>query len=150
MVDPWEAEQFNEDGMPVYTKTVDVLQHFDYEINEVHGGIQSPDGSYKKAQVVLLIGADVAMTMGDPNVWAPSDLDQILGLYGAFIVERPAQTNIEEALGPLKQYDKIWVVTSKYNDVSSTKIRAQLRSGESVVDLPKKVIEYIRTHDLYD
>jgi hypothetical protein len=38
------------------------------------------------------------MTMGDPNVWVTSDLDQISGVYGAFIVERPSKTNTNQAL----------------------------------------------------
>lgn len=61
MVDSWEALRCDEAREPVYTKTVDVLKHFDHEINEVLGGIQTPDGAYKRAQIVSLIGADVAM-----------------------------------------------------------------------------------------
>ncbi|KAM4062817.1 cytidylyltransferase-like domain-containing protein [Hirsutella rhossiliensis] len=149
MVDPWETLRCNQAGEPVYTRTVDTLRHFDHEINDVLGGIQALDGSHKRARIVLLIGADVAMTMSDPNLWSPSDLDVILGCYGAFIVERPTQTDIQKALEPLKHYDKIWVVSSFYNDVSSTKIRAQLQNRETVMDLPKLVYEYIKLHGLY-
>ncbi len=149
MVDPWEALRCNEAGEPVYTRTVDVLRHIDNKINNVLEGIQAPDGTHKKAHIVLLIGADVATTMGDPKVWAPSDLDQILGHYGAFIVERPAQTNIDQVLEVLKKYDKIWVVNSFDNDVSSTKIRDQLRNGESVFDLDHSVMKYIKSNELY-
>jgi nicotinamide mononucleotide adenylyltransferase len=150
MVDAWEALRHDEAGEPVYSTTIDALRHFDHEINEVMGGIQTPDGSYKKAQIALLVGADVAVTMGDPNVWAPADLDQILGDYGMFVVERPAQTDIDKALEPLMQYEKIWKVNSFENEVSSTRIRAQIKNGEDVFDLPNKVIEYIRLHGLYN
>ncbi|KAE9380290.1 Nucleotidylyl transferase [Stipitochalara longipes BDJ] len=149
MVDSWEALRCNEAGEPVYTKTIDVLRHFDHEINEVLGGIQAPDGACKRAQIVLIIGADVAIPMADPNIWAASELDRILGGYGAFIVERPAQIDINQALGSLRKYDKIWVVGPCYNDVSSTKIRDQIRRGENVVGLPDKMIEYIRSNHLY-
>ncbi|PHH84716.1 hypothetical protein CDD83_1506 [Cordyceps sp. RAO-2017] len=149
MVDPWETLRCDDAGRPVYTRTADTLRHFDYEINHVLGGIQAADGSRLDARIALLIGADVAMTMSDPNVWDPADIDVILGTYGAFIVERPAQTDIRKALRPLERYHKIWVVSSFYNDVSSTKIRAQLRNSEMVLDLPKPVFDYIRTHALY-
>jgi nicotinamide mononucleotide adenylyltransferase len=149
MVDSWEALRHDEAGEPVYSTTIDALRHFDHEINEVLGGIQTPDGTYKKAQIVLLVGADVAVTMGDPKVWAPADILEILGTYGMFVVERPAQTDINEALKSLKQYENIWQVNSFENDVSSTRIRNQIKNGEDVFDLPPKVIDYIRSHGLY-
>lgn len=164
MVDPWEAIRCSDEPPhePVYTRTVDVLRHFDYEINDVLGGIiQAPEGpnlddtgvhtpQRARARITLLLGADVAKTMGDPKIWAPADLDQILGVYGAFIVERPAQTSIQQALDGLKQYeDTIWVVKSFQNDVSSTRIREQIRNGETVVDVPEVVLGYIRLNGLY-
>lgn len=151
MIDPWETLRHDEEGEPVYTRTVDVLRHLDHEINDVLGGVRATDGSHVRARIVLLIGADVAMTMGDPKVWEPSDLDVLLGYYGAFIVERPTQTDIQKAINPLKKYhNNIWVVNSFYNDVSSTKIRAQLQKGESVLDdLPNTVYHYIKLHSLY-
>jgi len=87
--------------------------------------------------------------MADPKLWAISELDQILGDYGAFIVERPAQIAIDQALESLRKYDKIWVASQCYNNVSSTKIRDQIRNGKAVVDLSEKVMEYIRLKNLY-
>jgi hypothetical protein len=52
----------------------------------------------QESEDCLASGADVVMTMGDPNVWVTSDLDQISGVYGAFIVERPSKTNTNQAL----------------------------------------------------
>ena len=49
--------------------------------------------------------------MGEPGLWAPNDLDTILGSYGAFIVERSG-TDIDQALGSLGQYEhNIWVIS---------------------------------------
>ena len=152
MVDPWETLREDCEGNAIYTRTVDVLRHFDHEINDVLGGVEAADGrSHVRARVVLLIGADVALTMGDPKVWAPSDLDVLLGYYGAFVVERPMQTDIQTAIRPLKKYDNnIWVVNSFENDVSSTKIRALLQSGGCPLeDLPDTVYRYIKLHGLY-
>ena len=40
MVDAWEAT------MPEYQRTAIVLDHFDYEINTVRGGVPDEDGDY--------------------------------------------------------------------------------------------------------
>lgn len=138
MVDTFETSRFDEAGKPIYTRTVDVLRHFDHEINDILGGIETPDGGMVRARIMLLIGADLAQTMGNPKVWSPSDIDVLLGYYGAFIVERAAQCDLQEAIKPLKKYhDNLWLVPSFFNEVSSTRIRAQLRNGESAFDLPK-------------
>lgn len=79
-VDPWEA--LHED----YLETAKVLDHFEYEINQVQGGIDTPDGK-KKAKIALLAGADLIQTMSAPGVWAPKDIDYILTNFGAFIIE---------------------------------------------------------------
>lgn len=79
-VDPWEALH------PQYLKTVKVLSHFDHEINEVRGGIETPTGK-RKCQIILLAGTDLVETMTTPNVWAPADIEFILKNFGMFIVE---------------------------------------------------------------
>jgi nicotinamide mononucleotide adenylyltransferase len=87
-IDPWETVRLDESGKPLYSPTVDVLRHFDHEINNVIGGIETHDGIFVKAEVMLLIGADLAVTMADPKIWDPADIDVLLGYYGAFVVER--------------------------------------------------------------
>ena len=78
MVDPWEAIQ------PDFTPTAQVLDHFEYEINQNHGGVLSADGqSRRPVKIMLLAGADLIGTMSTPGVWAEKDLDHILGSYGA-------------------------------------------------------------------
>lgn len=81
-VDPWEP--LHKEYMP----TVKVLDHFDHELNEVMGGIETSTGEKKKVHVALLAGADLIQTMSTPGLWAQEDLRRILGVYGAFILER--------------------------------------------------------------
>jgi nicotinamide mononucleotide adenylyltransferase len=150
MIDEWEALRRDSDGLPVYTRTADVLKRLDEQLNDVLGGISAPDGRTVRAKVMMLIGADLAVTMSDPKVWAPADIDVLLGYYGAFIVERPHACDIKQAVEPLDKYkNNLWVVPSFLNDVSSTKVRAQIRNGESAMDLSKSVLDYIKRHHLY-
>ncbi|KAK7415797.1 Nicotinamide/nicotinic acid mononucleotide adenylyltransferase 1 [Neonectria magnoliae] len=88
-VDPWEA------GSPTYIPTARVLDHFDYEINDVMGA----------AQIVLLAGFDLIQTMSIPGIWDERDLDHILGNYGVFALERTG-TEIDSALPNLKQWEQ--------------------------------------------
>lgn len=62
MVDPWEAES------PTYIHTARVLDHFDYEISHVMGGIQCTDGTRKPAKIVLLASADLIQSFGS-SIW---------------------------------------------------------------------------------
>ena len=79
-MDPWEALHAE------YLETAKVLDHFNYEINEVLGGVETGEGK-KKCHIALLAGADLIQTMSTPGVWAESDIDYILKNFGAFIVE---------------------------------------------------------------
>ncbi|KAL2019204.1 hypothetical protein VTK56DRAFT_10004 [Thermocarpiscus australiensis] len=151
MVDPFETVNCNEKGEPEYVPTAKVLRHFDYEINTVLGGIEGTDGQMRKARIALLAGADLVMSMGEPGLWAPADLDVILGQYGAFIIERSG-TDIDQALASLRQYEhNIWVISQVIqNDISSTKVRLFLKKDLSVRYLiPDPVVEYIEEHQLF-
>ena len=145
MVDPWEAIQ------PEYQRTAVVLDHFDYEINEVLGGVKTADGEHRNVQVMLLAGSDLISTMGEPGVWSYADLDHILGKYGTFIVER-AGAGIDQAVDSLARWrDNIYIISQLIqNDVSSTKVRLFLRRGLSVrYLLPSPVVDYIEENNLY-
>jgi nicotinamide mononucleotide adenylyltransferase len=145
MIDSWEASQKE------YQPTALVLDHIDYEINKVRGGVVTDDGSRKPVRIALLAGADLIQTMSTPGVWSQKDLNHILGRYGTFIVERSG-TDIDEALASLQQWrDNIHVINQLIqNDVSSTKIRLFLRRDMSVRYLiPAPVDEYIAQHGLY-
>ncbi|KAF2025087.1 nicotinamide mononucleotide adenylyltransferase 1 [Setomelanomma holmii] len=144
-VDPWEPLHRE------YLPTVKVLDHFDYELNEVMGGIQDSNGKKKRIHVALLAGADLIQTMSTPGLWASEDLSRILGHYGAFILERSG-TDIDDALVSLQQYrDNIRVIPQLIqNDVSSTKIRLFRKRGKSIrYYIPDKVVDYIYEHGLY-
>ncbi|KAL9113877.1 MAG: hypothetical protein Q9227_002011 [Pyrenula ochraceoflavens] len=145
MVDPWEANSIE------YKPTAEVLDHFEYEINDIRKGIDAGDGSRKNVRIALLAGADLVQTMSTPGVWSEPDLDHILGRYGTFIVER-AGTDLEEALANLQPWkDNIYVIQQLIpNEISSTKIRLFLRRSMSVQYLiPAPVIEYIEQNHLY-
>ncbi|XPS73262.1 Nicotinamide-nucleotide adenylyltransferase [Ascochyta lentis] len=144
-VDPWEP--LHKEYMP----TVKVLDHFDHELNEVLGGIETSTGEKKKIHVALLAGADLIQTMSTPGLWAREDLSRILGVYGAFILERSG-TDIDDALVSLQQWkDNIRVIPQLIqNDVSSTKIRLFRKRGKSIrYYIPDKVVDYIYEHGLY-
>ncbi|KAI5862632.1 Nucleotidylyl transferase [Durotheca rogersii] len=146
MVDPWEAIQ------PDYTPTAAVLDHFDYELNQVLGGVYGVDGeSRRPVKIMLLAGADLLSTMSAPGVWDKQDLNHILGDFGAMIVERSG-TDMDEALGNLKQWENNihFIPQLIHNDVSSTKIRLLLKRGMSVKWMtPHAVTQYMNERGLY-
>ncbi|KAJ4311677.1 Nicotinamide/nicotinic acid mononucleotide adenylyltransferase 1 [Fusarium piperis] len=96
-VDPWEA------GSPTTIPTAQVLDHANYEVNEVMGGIECDDGTKKSAKIVLLAGLDLVQTMSTPGVWEKRELDHILSRYGLFALERQG-TETEPALESLRQW----------------------------------------------
>lgn len=67
MIDPWEAFQ-------IYQRTAVVLDHFDFEINTILGGVQTQDGEHRDVRVMLLAGSDLISTMSEPGVWAVEDV----------------------------------------------------------------------------
>lgn len=145
MVDPWEAIRSE------YTRTATVLDHFDYEINDVRGGVSTADGTRKMAQIALLAGADLIETFISPGVWSDEDLSHILVRYGAFVVERTG-TDLDQALAQLEQTkDNIYIIRQLVkNDVSSTKVRDFISKDMSIHYLiPPDVIKYISKNDLY-
>lgn len=67
MFDSWEAFQH-------YQRTAVVLDHFDYEINTILGGVHTQDGERRDVRVMLLAGSDLISTMSEPGVWAVEDV----------------------------------------------------------------------------
>jgi len=145
MVDTWETRQ------ETYQRTAVVLDHFEYEINQVRGGVVTEDGERRNVRVMLLAGSDLISTMSEPGVWSASDLDHILGRYGTLIIERSG-TDIARATDALSTWQhNIFIIGQLIqNDVSSTKVRLFIRRGLSVLYLlPVGVIEYIEQQHLY-
>ncbi|KND88137.1 Nicotinamide/nicotinic acid mononucleotide adenylyltransferase 2 [Tolypocladium ophioglossoides CBS 100239] len=154
MVDPWEAEHSTYSGgrrSRGWIPTARVLDHFDYEINHVMGGVECADGTRKPAKIVLLAGADLIQTISTPEVWDARDVDHILSNFGVFVLERTG-TELDSALASLKQWEKnIHVIRQVVtNDISSTKVRLLLKRDMSIDYLiPDDVINYIYEHNLY-
>lgn len=69
MVDPWEALQH-------YQRTAVVLDHFDFEINTILGGVQTQEGEKRDVRVMLLAGSDLISTMSEPGVWSHQDVSR--------------------------------------------------------------------------
>jgi nicotinic acid mononucleotide adenylyltransferase len=67
MVDAWEA-------FKTYQRTAVVLDHFDYEINQLRGGVRAPDGTMRPCRIMLLAGSDLIATMSEPGVWSEADV----------------------------------------------------------------------------
>ena len=69
MVDHWEAFQS-------YQRTAVVLEHFDYEVNTVLGGVKTEKGEHRNVRVMLLAGSDLISTMSEPGVWSHADVSK--------------------------------------------------------------------------
>ncbi|SCV05198.1 LANO_0H02212g1_1 [Lachancea nothofagi CBS 11611] len=148
MVDAWESLQ------PTYTRTAKVLDHFNDETNVKRGGIATASGVHVGVKIMLLAGGDLIESMGEPNVWADSDLHHILGNYGCLTVERTGSDVRSFLLSHDIMYEhrrNVLVIKQLiYNDISSTKVRLFIRRGMSVQYLlPNSVIRYIQEHGLY-
>jgi len=91
MIDPWEAFQS-------YQRTAVVLDHFDYELNNVLGGVQTADGEHRNVRVMLLAGSDLIGTMSQPGVWSQQDVSSILVL--TITVEVLLTSTVVCRLGP--------------------------------------------------
>ncbi|WBW74044.1 nicotinamide mononucleotide (NMN) adenylyltransferase [Schizosaccharomyces osmophilus] len=148
MVDAWESLQKK------YTRTAEVLDHFDEEINKKRGGIRLSDGTRRPCKIMLLAGGDLIASMGEPGVWSESDLHHILGNFGCVIVERTGS----DVWAFLLAHDLLFAYRGNvlvikqliYNDISSTKVRLFIRRGMSIrYLLPNSVIQYIERHSLY-
>ncbi|GAA5799958.1 hypothetical protein HPULCUR_005379 [Helicostylum pulchrum] len=114
MVDSWESRQ------SMYQRTAVVLDHFDYELNQVGGGIKTQSGEVRKIKIMLLAGGDLMASFGHPGVWTSEDMNVLI----------------------IKQLI--------HNDISSTKIRLFVKRGMSIKYLlPNPVIDYISDHRLY-
>jgi nicotinamide mononucleotide adenylyltransferase len=90
MVDPWEAFQS-------YQRTAVVLDHFDYEINTILGGVRTEDGEHREVRVMLLAGSDLIGTMSEPGVWSYADVSHYHHVSssesGKYVVNVPLGSN---------------------------------------------------------
>lgn len=75
MVDAWEELQKQ------HTRTAIVLDHFNYEINEIRGGALMKTGARKKVKIMLLIGSDLLQSMMTLPVWEERDVRNRLNYW---------------------------------------------------------------------
>lgn len=97
MVDAWEA-------FLDYQRTAIVLDHFEYEINTVLGGVQTEDGEQRNARIILLAGSDLIATMSEPGVWSYEDVRASVALR--LLIQA---TDIFDLVGPYS-----WTLWSFY------------------------------------
>lgn len=144
-VDHWEANQVG------YTFTVQVLRSMKQRFVEAAQGIiENPENVVFK----LLCGTDLLESFTIPGVWGDADVIEIIEKFGVVCVQRPGAdtdktVDSSDLLRPRK-HNIIIVEQSITNDVSSTKIRAALKRGDSIKYLtPDPVIDYIKEQRLY-
>ncbi|KAG1746473.1 hypothetical protein EDB19DRAFT_1927007 [Suillus lakei] len=115
MVDSWEVFQN-------YQRTAIVLDHLDYEINTVLGGVSTRDGEHH-----------LISTMSEPGIWSHDDLDYYVpGRHGTFVIDSLARWR--NNIYPIAQLVQ--------NDIPRRKSDLQYL-------LPAAVIDYIRQNNLY-
>jgi len=150
--DPWRRADSWEASQTSWTRTKLVLEHHHEEAKKRFG---------EDTEIKLLSGADVVRTMLNPDIWKPTDVEDIMTNFGVPCINRlitpePGKsgatlTDVTEGLPDLwkKHIDVIqdWVV----NDISATNIRKKLETGGSVkYVVPDGTIEVIRKYGLYN
>uniref|UniRef100_A0A2P2I5G8 Nicotinamide-nucleotide adenylyltransferase n=1 Tax=Hirondellea gigas TaxID=1518452 RepID=A0A2P2I5G8_9CRUS len=163
----WETRQEE------WTPTREVLQHHQDQIDSAVNFNTDPTVKRQRLEatvpwlshipqlgtdtitVKLLCGADLLESFGRPGVWKDEDIETIVGKFGIVVVTREGSNPYKfiyesDTLSRLQR--NIQIVTEWIsNEVSSSKVRRALKRGESVKYLLQDaVIDYIRTHVLYD
>jgi nicotinate-nucleotide adenylyltransferase len=107
--------------------------------------LRSIHASQPEAELTLIVGADVARTLGS---WRRPQ--EILGLARLAVAERDGSTRQEviDGLAPLGC--EILFLTMPRHEISSTLVRRRVASGEPIEELVgTEVAGYISEHDLY-
>ncbi|KTW26738.1 nicotinate (nicotinamide) nucleotide adenylyltransferase [Pneumocystis carinii B80] len=148
MIDAWEALQEE------HTRTAIVLDHFNYEINQIRGGVYVKTGEKKKVKIMLVVGSDLLQSMMRQVVWEEKDLHHIFKYYGCFVIEREEVDVLSEISkhNILSMYQNNIIIVKQwiYNNISSTKIRFCIQNGLSIKYLlPDSVLQYIYQNKLY-
>jgi nicotinate-nucleotide adenylyltransferase len=109
--------------------------------------LRSIDASEPDAELTLIVGADMARTLGS---WR--EPREILRLARLAVAERDGSTRQEvlEALASLNGEDRAVFLTMPRHDVSSSLVRRRLTAGEPIDGLVgADVSRYISEHELY-
>lgn len=125
------------------------------DLNSINNNEQKTTWDFSMpVRIMLLCGADLLESFGVPDLWAETDIAQIVGKHGLVVITRNG-TNPERFIYDSDILSKlrgsIHIVTEWIsNEVSSTHIRRALQRGNSVKYLIQDlVVQYIKDHDLY-
>ena len=157
-VSTWESRN-GED----WTRTRRVLDHHKEQIELfIQGLIPRPEwinetvskADLEDVRILLLCGDDLIESFNTPGLWAPEDIERIVSAFGIVVLSRTgnkAQEQVHKSHVLYENRHNIYhVLNSMGADISSTKVRLAVRRGHSVKYMVnEKVIEYIRTNDLY-
>lgn len=103
---------------------------------------------YPTDELVLLLGSDMFLSFHQWHHW-----QEILKSTALGVVSREADDRqmLEQQRRFLLQYGKIFLCTAAPYTISSTKIRGMIENHENFsCYLPKKVVQYIVSHCLYE
>lgn len=109
--------------------------------------LRSINASDPAAELTLIVGADMARTLGS---WR--DPREILGLARLAVAERDGSTRhvVLDALKPLGGENRIVFLQMPRHHVSSSLVRRRLTAGEPIDELVgAEVATYISEHQLY-
>ncbi|CAF1105120.1 unnamed protein product [Adineta steineri] len=145
-VDTWEAEQ------PFWTPVNLVLDHHYKIIKQRYG---------EDTELRLLTGSDLVQEILNPTKWSPKVINYIMRTYGVTCITRLSDTEVNRGDSIIeyitKEMPNQWkrhvefIVDTMTNDISSTKVRAQLAEGCSVKYIvPDAVIAIIYYYGLYN
>ena len=104
---------------------------------------------------MLLAGSDLVEGFANETVWPPAGVREIIEEFGLVVIERNPSHSIQSFIkeSPILSSleDKIHIVKQPiYSEMSSTKLRALIKSGLSIRYLtPDSVVNYIKENKLY-
>ena len=142
MVDDWEATQ------PQWSRTVDVLESVRSRIRESVGGAP--------VRVMIVCGSDLIESFTVPNLWSEEHMLSLVVENGIVCISRPGYDGRRTLEGIDSLHDRqgdwrtLFVENDVLADLSSTKLREALASGDPIEDLvPEGVEAYVRENGLY-
>lgn len=99
---------------------------------------------YDKARLFFIMAIDVAN-----HFFSWHEPDKILQLATPIIVSRHGYHLDPEVRKKLEKYSHVMFLNTESLDISSTEIRQELKNQNSSEKIPKSVLDYIRSHHLY-
>lgn len=128
------------------------VSRIEIEENEQLKAFQTLDklsSLYPNSELYFIIGTDSLKTL---NTWA--NLDYLLTHY-SFLVYKRGNDDFYEILNSLPELEKyrnniVFANNKIYSSLSSSHIREEIKKGKELnYSLPKEVIDYIKTNNLY-